>query len=480
MSLRARLVAALTALLAVGMLVYGVGTYRAFARAELDRLDDDLEAAVPLVTRELVGEARERGGPVAPGDGLGPGMGPGQGRGRSPVIVAPGTFGQLIGPGGAVLASVQVADSTARPDLTRLDLGGGDGLVTVPSEDGDGSWRVSTTELGGFTVVVAVPLSAISRALARLVLIEAVAGVALLALLAVGAWAILRSELRPLERMAETARSITAGSLDQRVDGPEARDTEVGQLAAALNGMLDDLERSFQEREATEAKLRRFLADASHELRTPLTSIQGFAELFRLGPESEHVDLPTIMRRIEEESGRMRRLVEDLLMLARLDETHPAERRPVDLAVLAADACSDAVAMEPGRPVRLDAPEPVPVVGDPAHLRQAVGNLVVNALTHTPPGAPVEVSAVARDGHARLTVRDHGPGLDPAALERVFDRFWQADPSRRGEGTGLGLSIVEAVAVEHGGHADVRNVDGGGAAFTIEIPLTAEDGAEHG
>ena len=466
MGLRLRLVLALMALFAVGMVVYGVGTYRAFARAELDRLDEDLRQALPLVTRELIAEARHRGGPQG-GPGSDPDVGPGRG-GSGPVIVAPGTFGQLVGPGGRVLATIQVSEETERPDLSSVELDGTE-IVTVPSEDGRGEWRVSTASVGGASVVVAVPTTAVSRALRGLLLIETVAGLVLLALLATGAWVILRSGLRPLERMASTARSISAGSLDQRVDVPGSQ-TEVGHLATALNGMLDDLETSFREREATEAKLRRFLADAAHELRTPLTSIQGFAELFRLGSDSEHVDLPTIMRRIEDESGRMRRLVEDLLTLARLDETHPVERRPVDLAVLAADACSDAVAMQPDRPVRLDAPEPVPVVGDPGHLRQAVGNLVVNALTHTPAGTPIEVSAHRHDGRARLAVRDHGSGLDGESLQRVFDRFWQADPSRAGTGTGLGLSIVQAVAAEHGGSTAAANAPDGGAIFTLDLP----------
>lgn len=470
MNLRTRLVLALTALLAVGMVVYGLGTYRAFARAELQRLDEDLRQALPLVTRELVAAARDRGGPDDPGPDHHGGPGdPGRGRdGFGPVIVAPGTFGQLVGPSGRVLATIQVAEGAERPDLSSVELDATD-IITVPSEDGSGSWRVSTTSLSGASIIVAVPTTSVAEALRRLLVIEVVAGVVLLVLLAGGAWVVLRSGLRPLERMADTARSINAGSLGQRVQMPR-EGTEVGELAAALNGMLDDLERSFQQREATEAKLRRFLADAAHELRTPLTSIQGFAELFRLGPDNEHVDLPTIMRRIEEESGRMRRLVDDLLVLARLDETHQVERRPVDLAVLAADACSDAVAMQPDRPVRLDAPEPVPVLGDPGHLRQAVGNLVVNALTHTPAGAPIEVSARREHGHARLTVRDHGPGLDVEALERVFDRFWQADPSRAGTGTGLGLSIVQAVVQEHGGRAAAANAVDGGAVFTIDLP----------
>lgn len=232
------------------------------------------------------------------------------------------------------------------------------------------------------------------------------------------------------------------------------------------------------------ARLRQFLADASHELR-PLTSIQGFAELFRLraahaedlndldddaDPEA-HVDLAVIMRRIEQEAGRMRVLVEDLLLLARLDETRPFHPEPVDLSVLAADACSDAVAIGPDRHVTLDAPMPVLVAGQADHLRQAVANLMANAVRHTPAGTPIEVSTRLGVGRASVTVRDHGPGLDEAAQAHAFDRFWQADPSRVGAGNGLGLAIVAGIAAEHGGTATVTRAPGGGAAFTVEIPL---------
>jgi two-component system, OmpR family, sensor kinase len=309
----------------------------------------------------------------------------------------------------------------------------------------------------------------LTASLNRLVLIEGAAAVALLAALAVGAWLILRRGLRPLEHMATSARSISAGDLSQRVAPADGR-SEVGQLGLALNTMLGELEGAFAERDATEHRLRQFLADASHELRTPLTSIQGFAELFRVGGEKDHVDLAIIMRRIEEESARMKVLVEDLLLLARLDETRPVERAPVDLAVLAADACSDAVAADPGRPVTLDASGPIIVFGDEDHLRQAIANLVSNALTHTVAGTPIEVSAARTNGHATVVVRDHGQGLDADALHHVFDRFWRADRARVGSGSGLGLSIVAAIAQEHGGDISVANADGGGARFELTLP----------
>jgi two-component system OmpR family sensor kinase len=169
----------------------------------------------------------------------------------------------------------------------------------------------------------------------------------------------------------------------------------------------------------------------------------------------------------------MKTLVEDLLLLARLDETRPVERVPVDLAVLAADACSDAIAVSPDRPIVLDAPEPVVVPGDQDHLRQAIANLVNNALRHTPDASPIEVGAHLSDGVAVVSVRDHGPGLDDDALAHVFDRFWQADSARSGAGAGLGLAIVAGIATEHGGAAKVANQDDGGARFTLELPINA-------
>jgi two-component system OmpR family sensor kinase len=393
-------------------------------------------------------------------------------------------YAELRGPGGAFVTSVAQSSTAAVPKLdagiTVTDPGGR--FWTTASAGGSGEWRVyagPADGLAGDTVVLAVPTTEVTAALRRLLLIEGSAGLALLALLAAGAWLLLRRGLRPLETMAHSARSITAGNLSERVSPSEGR-SEVGQLGLALNTMLGELEAAFAERDRTEQRLRQFLADASHELRTPLTSIQGFAELFRMeqgvaatpsAPSA--VDLPVIMRRIEEESARMKTLVEDLLLLARLDQTRPVERAPVDLAVLAADACSDAVAAAPGRPVTLDAPEPVVVLGDRDHLRQAIANLVANAVRHTPAGTPIEVSARLVDGAARVAVRDHGAGLDDEALAHVFDRFWQADAARAAAGAGLGLAIVAGIAAEHGGTATAGNAPGGGARFTITLPLPA-------
>jgi two-component system OmpR family sensor kinase len=464
-TLRSRLVLALVLLVTAGLGVFGVVTYRLYARSQYDRLDDQLRSSVPLVARLLEDRANGGSGPV-PTEGTPSGP---------PVVLPAGTYAELRPEDGPV-TSLTLGDTPATPELPE-DLEPGTDARTVGSTEGSTSWRVvAGPGPGGGTVVVATPTTEVERSLDRLVLIEGIAGTVLVLVLGAGSWLILRRGLSPLERMAGTARTITAGDLTQRVTPADGR-TEVGQLGLAINTMLGDLEGAFAERDATEQRLRQFLADASHELRTPLTSIQGFAELFRMG--AERVDLPVIMRRIEEESERMGALVEDLLLLARLDETRPIDRQPVDLAVVVADACSDAVARDHERPITLDAPQPVVVFGDRHHLQQAVGNLVANALRHTGPGTPVEVSASGSGGDAVVVVRDHGGGLSPDAEAHAFDRFWRGDSARAGTGWGLGLSIVAAIAAEHGGTVSAANAPGGGAVFTVRLPVAGRPAGQY-
>lgn len=503
MTLRSRLVLALLALSTVGLAVFGVTTYTLYYRSQLQQLDDQLRSnALPLSGRlqearylslnagSCTSSSTTPATTTTPPSGEGPftngnppargnrGFGPGQGL---------DAYAELRDAEGAALSCVEPLDTTSRPDIP-ADVAvpdSGSRVFTTGSATGSGDWRVLVTgiQVRGTsadvddptlsppaTLVLAVRTSGIDESMRRLVQIEVAAALGLLTALGIGAWLILRHGLRPLEQMATSAATITTGDLTERVTPADDR-TEVGQLGLALNTMLDGIEDSFREREATERRLRQFLSDASHELRTPLTSIQGFAELFRLGADDDRVNLPVILRRIEQEAGRMKVLVEDLLLLARLDETRPAASDPVDLTVLAADACTDAVATAPDRQVTLDAPSPVVVQGDADHLRQAIANLVTNAVKHTPDGTPIEVSTRISGATASVTVRDHGPGLGADAVAHVFDRFWQADAARVGTGNGLGLAIVAGIAEEHGGTASVANLVDGGAAFTVEIPV---------
>jgi len=461
MTLRLRLILAIVVLVTTGLGVFGVVTYVLYSRSQYDSLDESLRAALPPVTSSLV-QAAGLGPP-------GPTGGGGGGRGAPPVTLPPSVYAELRDAQGAIVETVPLSNSEARPTLDETIVAGGASQILT---DASGEWRVLVApadRLPGGVVVVAVPLTGLRSSLENLVLIEALAALGLLTLLAGGSYLILRHGLRPLEHMATSARSISAGDLSPRVE-PSDDHTEVGQLGLALNTMLDEIQDAFLARDATERRLRQFLSDASHELRTPLTSIQGFAELFRIGEDNEHVDLEVIMRRIEQESARMKVLVEDLLLLARLDETRPVEHEPVDLAVLAADACSDAVAGAPDRAITLDAPHPVVVACEADHVRQAIGNLVTNALRHTPPGTPVHVATRLDGGFGVVTVRDAGPGLSDEALEHAFDRFWQADRARVGAGSGLGLSIVAGIAAEHAGTVTVANDERGGAVFTLRLP----------
>ena len=375
-------------------------------------------------------------------------------------------------------STCETACPSCRPNWRPLPVGHGCSRPGLHDKGRSGAVLVTgATGAAGYLVVIAVPTTSVTSALHHLLLVEAEVALGLLLLLLVGAWLILRRGLSPLEHMAQDSRAIAAGDLSRRV-GPSKGPTEVIELGAALNAMLADIEHAFAERDVTEARLRQFLADVSHELRTPLTSIQGFAELFSLsvGDHSDRsVDPATVARRIEQEADRMKRLVDDLLLLARLDQLPEMQREAVDLAVVSADACSAAVAGEPGRPVTLDAPSPVIVVGDRNHLQQAVTNLLSNALKHTPKGTPVEVSVASESQLAVVRVRDHGGGLDQAALEHAFDRFWRADQARAGHGAGLGLSIVAAIAAEHGGSVEATNAIGGGAQFSLRLPIAGRD-----
>jgi len=329
----------------------------------------------------------------------------------------------------------------------------------------------------GRLVVVGVSLDDVEATIDRIRNVQVAGTLAVLGALALVSWWMLRLGVHPIEDMAQTADAIAGGALSARVEHPGAG-TEAGRLGIALNAMLERIEESFRAREASEERVRRFAADASHELRTPLTSIRGYAELWRAGGLRGEAELAEAMRRMEQEAQRMGALVEDLLLLARLDQRRPLQRESLRLDRLVADGVRDARAVEPDRPIDCSS-TPVVVDADESHLRQVVANLLANTRSHTPPRTPVHVSVSAGDGAARLVVADEGPGLAPDVAAQVFERFYRADASRRRSagGTGLGLAIVEAVARAHGGRVRVDSEPGRGSRFTVELPLAATDHA---
>ena len=350
----------------------------------------------------------------------------------------------------------------------------------LPAQGGGYGYRAVAlhTNRGG-TLVIAVSLKDTLETLRNVLVVEAITSVFVLLTLALAAWWVLHLGVRPLDEMAETADAIAAGDLARRVAHAEPR-TEAGRLGLALNAMLGEIEGAFEQRRASEDRLRRFVADASHELRTPLTSIRGYAELYRQGGIHDDAALADAMRRMEQEAQRMGVLVDDMLLLARLDQGRPLESRPVDLAAISADAVADARAVDPARPIALAAPEHLMVTGDEGRLRQVLANLLTNARVHTPPGTPVRVDLEAHDAAVTLTVEDDGPGLGPEP-GRVFERFYRADPARAraSGGTGLGLSIVAAVVAAAGGRVEAGASATGGARIQVELPV-ADPENSHG
>ncbi|HET7722639.1 MAG TPA: HAMP domain-containing sensor histidine kinase, partial [Acidimicrobiales bacterium] len=378
-------------------------------------------------------------------------------------------------------------ESLPQPKLTVGDLRRQEPFTTPAVERGAPGFRVVVVPLSpNDNLVVAVPMDDVVQTLGRLVLIELVTTAAVLAGVGGLALVVVRTGLRPLEDIGRTAGAIAEGDLSRRVEWAEPG-TEVGRLGLSLNAMLSQIQSAFEARQASEDRLRRFVADASHELRTPLTSIRGYAEMFRRGASERPEDLATSMRRIEEESARMGVLVDDLLLLARLDQGRPLDRRPVDLTRVAADAVADARAVEPERSITLETPGLQPgaglmVLGDELRLRQVAANLLANARQHTPPTAAIRVGVRRDNGSVVLEVADDGPGLLPEEAAKVFERFYRADLSRNRNqgGTGLGLSIVAAVAEAHGGRAKVESTPGQGARFWVELPSVAAAEGQRG
>jgi two-component system OmpR family sensor kinase len=483
LSLRSRLVLGVLVLATIGLVAADLATYTSLRSFLISRTDTSLQAAHQEAEAELLGtgppgstdEPRERD------------SAPAVGRLQNLTRSLPGLYIETRNSAGKTLFSGQVAElpnTETPPSAPRLpksiSLAAATrtqpdrvSYFTVNSSKGDVRYRVRASLDPGSTtmLILATSLSGVDGTLHRLGLVELmVTAAVLLAIALLGLW-VVRVGLRPLEAIGRTAAGIAAGDLTRRVERAEDR-TEVGRLGLALNTMLGQIESAFKARAASEEKLRRFVADASHELRTPLAAVRAYAELFKRGADKRPEDLERAMTGIRRESARMTLLVEDLLLLARLDEGRPLERERVELAEVVREAVETARTVDPDRVIELDTEQAV-VLGDGHRLRQMVDNLLSNTRAHTPADAPVSVSVATLNGNALLSVQDSGPGMTGEEQGRVFERFYRADPSRsraRG-GVGLGLSIVSAVAEAHGGEVSVRSEPGKGSRFEVSLPL---------
>jgi two-component system, OmpR family, sensor kinase len=467
LSLRGRLLIGVISLVLIGLLVLNVAIYVSLQKFLIDRVDAEMRAGVDEVATALGAPSR---GPVQ--------------RSAFPV----GTVAELLGSDGSPVAIKGVGFGTQSASVlpvlphTLQDSGQLDVAVqpfTVKGSDGTTEFRVTDWRegrFGGAVVVLAVPLTEADSTLRGLLESQALISAIVVGGTALLAFLIIQVGLRPLRRMGATAGEIAAGDYSRRVEPANSR-TEIGRLGLALNAMLTQIEAAFAERTESERRLRRFIADASHELRTPLTSVRGYSEMLRRGASESPSDAELARRRIEEESMRMSTLVDDMLLIARLDQGRPLESRPVDLQVIARDAAADARVVAPQRDITLNAPDTVIVSGDDTRLRQVVGNLVRNALVHTPRATPVEIAVTTQNGTAQLAVIDHGPGLPAEDREKIFEPFYRADGSRSRDsgGAGLGLSIVSAVVTAHGGRVKVMETSGGGATFEVELPLSKKE-----
>ena len=450
------------ALLIVALTVTGAGTLALLHSYLQGQVDEKLNAAVGVARNQGSFSQLQAPNPV-PTD-------------YSLLLFAPGEDPIPFG-----------GDPNIHPDIKSMSVVAAQARGVVPYQvrgtDGE-NWRVVAvpvqTNQGAGVVVIGLPLQSVDDVLKHASLV--VTGVGLLTLLLaslIASWTVSRA-FRPLARVEKTAAAIAAGDLSRRVE-VENPATELGRLSSSLNAMLAHIETAFAARTASEARMRRFAADASHELRTPLVTIRGFSELYRHGALATEEDVATAMGRIESEAKRMGSMVEDLLLLARLDEQRPLQQKPVDLQLIAHDAVVDTQASDRSRVISLTGLDggpasPAPALGDEAKLRQVVGNLVGNALRYTPEGSPIELAVGVRSANGEtlsvIEVRDHGPGISDEDASKVFERFYRADTSRTREtgGSGLGLAIVAAIVGSHGGSVRVAQTDGGGATLVVSLP----------
>lgn len=324
------------------------------------------------------------------------------------------------------------------PEIKRIV----DKMVTTPAVDGSFDYRMLVTRDGdGDYIVTAASLESVDAAVGRLIRMLLLVGAVALAAATLGCWWLIRRGLQPVDRMIDTASAIAAGDLSRRVPNFDSH-TELGRLGGALNEMLSQIEDAVRVRAASEDRLRRFIADAAHELRTPLTSLRGYAELYRQGAIPNEAGVANAMGRIEAEGGRMARLVDDMLLLARLDQQRGLETKPVDVVSVVKEAVDDFRVVAPDRPLTTDYVETALVRGDRLRLRQIIDNFLVNTRIHTPPGTPVRVAVSRKGDQVEIAIADEGPGIAAEDQNRVFERFWRADPARVRSRGGTGLSTL--------------------------------------
>ncbi|WP_326826141.1 ATP-binding protein [Streptosporangium sp. NBC_01756] len=454
--LRVRLITVILVLLAIALTLIGIGSVSIMRSYLIARVDSQIALTADSVVRRLNRGAAMLVGKPLPAD----------------------TRVEFRDAGGGTTLEFSGADVEDKPPP----------YVPVNRRPGtfdSGEWRIHIIPLDrGRSLVTAVDMSEVRQIVGQLALVELLGGGGLMLVLAGVGVVVIRRSLRPLEAIERTAQAIAAGDLSRRVPDADPR-TEVGRLGQSLNGMLAQIEAAFQARSESEAsarsseeRMRRFVADASHELRTPLTSIRGFAEFYQQAPD---IDAAPLLRRMGSEAVRMGLLVDDLLMLARMDQQRPMAMRPVDLLAIAADTVHDARILAPARQVTLSVDGSALIVsGDEVRLRQVVGNLMTNALTHTPDGTSVRMALSARHGMAVIEVKDEGPGLNAEQRERVFERFYRVDSARgrrapEDGGSGLGLAIVAAIVDAHSGTVAVESCPGEGATFRVSLPLAVDD-----
>ena len=461
--LQVRLVAILLTLLLLTVSLTTAGTALLLKRDLVERIDAELGAATRPVVSQALQDMMATGSTRIP-------------TGYSLVIM--NADGRPV----LTVDSTVVGDHPDVAPITVEDERVTNGEpFTVRSGPDDIEWRMVAGRLSDnqTTFALGMPMAGVNETVRRMVVMASLFGIAAILTAAATGFLAVRRAFRPLRQIEDTAEAIAGGDLTRRIP-THAADDEVASLSRSLNSMLAQIETSFAAREKSEERMRQFVADASHELRTPLATVRGYAELYRQGAITAPDALDSAMGRIESEAARMSGLVEDLLTLARLDETPDLSLRPLDLTVLAGDAVEDAHVREPGRRVTLhgvDGPlGPVHALGDESALRQVLVNLIGNAVRHTPAGTPIEVAVGYSGEMAVLEVRDHGPGIPRAEAGKVFQRFYRGDPARGrsgGGGNGLGLAIVSALVNHHGGRVGVTETAGGGATFVVQVPRAA-------